>query len=488
MGKESRNRRKKSAGKPSKGLKWLLLAFGLLALIVFVGIFGIKGAVIRYLKSDAFRDQLITAAEKKLHADVELKQLRWEGSTVYIDGWQARGDAEAAFSQMEVDGLRASFNGVENSAWQIPEVRINQASLRFSKKRPAPTSSATAATPAENTPSASAPNWLKKWIPDHAEIGVVRIDATNLAFHDEQDIQHLSLTSVETSSRPLAAAGTWEITGRNGKLFVRNLPPMTIRQLETRWNHNEIFINQAALGFYDTAEISGSGDIQLGPRPKLNLDLQLSNLDTKNLLSPEWKKKLSGSLHGDFTIRGNPKEKNQLISKGSLHLKDGVIEGLPVLELIAQYTKMQRFKRLALHKASADFVKKGERIEISKLVIQSDGLTRLEGSFVLENRQIKKGQFRLGVTPGTLRWIPGAEQKVFTQARDGFLWTPLVISGSIDQPKEDLTARLTGAAIDTLVNDAPGQATDAAKKMLSDPSGTINTGKKLLNSLIPLLK
>src|SRR5690606_17290344 len=130
----------------------------------------------------------------------------------------------------------------------------------------------------------------------------------------------------------------------------------------------------------------------------------------------------------------------------------------------------------------------GDRIEITDLVLQSDGLTRLEGSFVLKDRQITEGQFRLGVTPGTLRWIPGAEQKVFTHAENGFLWTPLEISGSLDQPRENLSARLAGGAVESLVEDAPRQATDAAKKILRDPSSTIDTGKKLLDSLVPLLK
>ena len=181
-------------------------------------------------------------------------------------------------------------------------------------------------------------------------------------------------------------------------------------------------------------------------------------------------------------------KKNTLTTKGTLHLKDGVIESLSMLKLIADYTKMQRFKRLALHKVSADFVIKGNRLEISNLILQSDGLTRLEGTFIVEDRKIIKGQFLLGVTPGTLRWIPGAKQKVFTNSKNGFLWTPLEITGTLDEPRENLSARLAGAAVESLVKDAPKEAIDTAKKLLIDPSSTINIGKKLLGSLIPLLK
>ena len=205
-------------------------------------------------------------------------------------------------------------------------------------------------------------------------------------------------------------------------------------------------------------------------------------------MSADWKSKISGTLYGDIIVTGNPKKRNTLTTKGTLHLKDGVIESLSMLKLIADYTKMQRFKRLALHKVSADFVIKGNRLEISNLILQSDGLTRLEGTFIVEDRKIIKGQFLLGVTPGTLRWIPGAKQKVFSNSKNGFLWTPLEITGTLDEPRENLSARLAGAAVESLVKDAPKEAIDAAKKLLIDPSSTINIGKKLLDSLIPLLK
>lgn len=485
MGNASDNRKHKRSTTQIKPLKWVLVAASLLFIFVFVGGFVVYLQVQSYLKSDAFRDQIINLAENKLHADIDLDQLRWDGSTVYADGWHARGYPDSFFSSMKMDGLRALFNGTDNSAWQIPEIRINQLSFIFSEDRlPVATNRGSEF----NNPPKAISRWLKKWVPDRADINVIGIDATNMIFQDSQGNQKLAISSVETTSRPMTAPGTWEIHGRNGELLIHNLPPMTVRKLETRWNGDEIFINQAALDFYDSAELTGTGDIKMGSSPELNLDLQLQNLETKKILSTNWKSKISGSLHGDIFISGNPKDKAPLKAKGTLQLKDGAIEGLPMLDLIAEYTKMKRFKRLALHKTHADFVKMGNRLEFSNIVLQSDGLTRLEGDLILEERKIIKGEFLLGVTPGTLSWIPGAEQKVFTNSKNGFLWTPLVITGTLDEPHENLSARLRGAAVDTLVNDAPKQATDAAKEILKNPSEAIDKGKKLIDSLLPLLK
>jgi hypothetical protein len=88
--------------------------------------------------------------------------------------------------------------------------------------------------------------------------------------------------------------------------------------------------------------------------------------------------------------------------------------------------------------------KKGE-ILLTDLVLSSDGLVRLEGSLSIRGQQLE-GVFRLGLAPGTLATIPGAETDVFSPGERGLLWTPLRITGDLSDPKEDLTDRLIAAA------------------------------------------
>ena len=56
------------------------------------------------------------------------------------------------------------------------------------------------------------------------------------------------------------------------------------------------------------------------------------------------------------------------------------------------------------------------------------------------------GRFLLGIAPGVLSSIPGAETDVFLPGERGLLWTPLHITGTLDNPEEDLTDRLIDAA------------------------------------------
>ena len=71
-----------------------------------------------------------------------------------------------------------------------------------------------------------------------------------------------------------------------------------------------------------------------------------------------------------------------------------------------------------------------------------------------------------GVAPSTLEWIPGARERVFTVSRDGYLWTPVRLSGPIAHPSEDLTARLAQAATVQSINEVRQSVRDSARGLL----------------------
>jgi hypothetical protein len=87
----------------------------------------------------------------------------------------------------------------------------------------------------------------------------------------------------------------------------------------------------------------------------------------------------------------------------------------------------------------------GSRIEVSKFVAETKGLFRFEGEFTLEDKNID-GSFKIGAAPDVVDTLPGAREEVFTESRDGYLWTTLHLSGPAHHPNEDLKQRLVAAA------------------------------------------
>ena len=76
------------------------------------------------------------------------------------------------------------------------------------------------------------------------------------------------------------------------------------------------------------------------------------------------------------------------------------------------------------------------------------------------------GNLLVGLSPKILGWIPGAQDKVFVEERDGLRWAKVNISGTPTQPKEDLTKRLISAFRDKMTKEFKGQTKDAVKSLL----------------------
>jgi len=73
----------------------------------------------------------------------------------------------------------------------------------------------------------------------------------------------------------------------------------------------------------------------------------------------------------------------------------------------------------------------------------------IEGEISIERRRLR-GTIRLGLTREYLDWLPNPEE-VFDQRKSGYLWTNVHLSGTIDEPGQDLSPR-----INELFKQSPG--------------------------------
>jgi hypothetical protein len=116
-----------------------------------------------------------------------------------------------------------------------------------------------------------------------------------------------------------------------------------------------------------------------------------------------------------------------------------------MLDALAAYADTRRFRIIQLSDARTKWRYSDGAYVFTDFVMASEGLIRLEGDFSIKGKAID-GLFRLGLVPGTLASIPGAERDVFLPGERGLLWAPIRITGTLDDPKEDLTDRLMMAA------------------------------------------
>jgi hypothetical protein len=203
-------------------------------------------------------------------------------------------------------------------------------------------------------------------------------------------------------------------------------------------------------------------------RQSLNLQVNFDGVDVQPLLTPDWRERLTGKLVGQATIQaplGTGDAARAVTVSGSAALMDGQLTALPILDEIGTWTHTERFRHVELTHASADFTRTPDRLEVRNLIVESEGLIRVEGSYTVVNGQIA-GNFQVGLTPATLQWIPGSQEEIFVESRGGYLWTSMRLSGPAAHPEDDLTPRLVAATGKGVIEGAAGTVKKAAEGVL----------------------
>ena len=401
-----------------------------------------------YLRGDAFRALVSQKTSAFLHADGQYLPFHWTGFSVYSDGYQAHGEPGAAFCELRADQIRAEFQpqGVFHHAWQIDELTIQrlQVALGCETTTAARTEPHLPAVSSNQSSSEGEPTGESRrssWIPDRLELRRTQIKDVNLSWSTPG--QTGSVRQVRATIEPEDRA--WVATGYGGQLRQAGWPVLNIDHLRLRYQSPELFITDGQFKLSESENLNVSGQVSFEPNPAIDLQVKINGVVITPFLPVDWRASLKGVAGGDMRITGRLDNTETITATGKLNLTAAQLEALPVLNRIALFTRTEQFRQFALQKASAEFVWTKPKLTINRLILESEGLIRVEGACVVEHGNLE-GLFQVGVTPTSLRWLPGSQTRVFTVERDGYVWTPVHVSGPVDDLKEDLSQRLIAAA------------------------------------------
>jgi hypothetical protein len=257
----------------------------------------------------------------------------------------------------------------------------------------------------------------------------------------------------------------WVIDAQGGTVQEAGWPALDLESASMRWQSPTLYINSSSLRNGDS-RLSVTGSVET--RQSANLHVKLDGVDVQPMLTPDWRERLSGKLTGEADVQaplGTGEAERAVTVSGSASLADGQLTALPILDQIGLFTQTERFRRLELTEASAEFTRTPERLEVRNMVAESAGLIRVEGSYTVENGKID-GTFQVGLTPATLQWIPGSQEEIFTASRDGYQWTSMKLTGPAAHPVDDLTPRLVAATGKGVIQGVEGTVKKAAEGAL----------------------
>jgi hypothetical protein len=416
--------------------------------MVVLLVLGIGGAAVgyglirSYLHSDAFRLLLSRQVSRAADVDGSFSPLRWEGMAARTGGFTAIGDgpvtmirADDMRTEIGLDGLRDGYWLLRGSAARNVEITVDARRIADAPARPAIDDFTPP--PAPKAPAKS------RWLP--RELRFDEIDLQNLKATVLLDDGPLVVSGPRVRARGADGARAIDLDVRGGTIRppMDWLPEFRLDGLTARHRDGTVFLSEASLRMFENGTLQANGEIDLGGSGGFALQGDFGGIDAADVFSEDWSRRITGRIRGNYTVAKSPAG---LRANGFLEMREGVVTALPLLDVLAAYADTRRFRILTLHEASTDWEWTPERIVLRNLKLTSEGLVRLEGRLTIEADGRIDGDFRLGLPPGTLATIPGAETVVFLPGEHGLMWTPLRVGGTLNDPSEDLSDRLIAAA------------------------------------------
>ena len=293
---------------------------------------------------------------------------------------------------------------------------------------------------------------------------------------------------------PSGTEGDWALGAEDGELSLGAFPELGPLQIQSA----RLFLKRGSTVLRDAKLLVRSGGqcALSGEWKETDTELRgrLEGVPIHPFLPPWWQSRLLGAVDGEILVRQTPNASPEI--EATLSMKNGKLEALPVLTELDLFLGSPRFRSVPLRSASAKVLHSARGTELRGLKMDADGLLRLEGDLLIRDGQLD-GTLQVGISASLVQWLPVARSKVFSENREGYVWTPVRISGTPMQPLEDLSKRLTaaatGAVLETITNTinpqkkpgSPEEAKPADAKPANPLIAPVKSALDAVKSLLP---
>lgn len=425
-----------------------------------------------YLHSEGFRKFLSTKVSRAAGVDGEFSSFRWDGLAVDTDSFDAAGAGPLV--RLRADGLHTEigFGGVSRGVWELDGTRVRRLEAEVI---------ATRQDIQKEMPDIDAPvtkkERPKRWYPNEVRLNGFEVSEADIRA-TLKDGEVLTLTDVAVSARAGRTKGSYsgEIRGGSLRLPDEFWPGIHIGKIKARYQEGVLFITSASATMWEDGTLYASGEWDRESK-SYAFEGDVAGVALDQLVRESWAKKIIGRASSTFTATGG---QGDTLVRGRLTISDGSLTALPVLDVLAAYADTRRFRELVLTEAHANWEWREEETTFTDIVLGSEGVLSLKGNLSIRGEALD-GELMLGLAPGILSIIQGTEATVFIPGERGLMWAPVRISGTVDDPKEDLSDRLIASAGFRMIEELPGgeRVLKYSRRYLGDdPQEAIRRGKE----------
>jgi hypothetical protein len=441
-----------------------------------------------YLHGEKFRVLVGAVVSDVVDADVKFSPLEWQRTIVSTEGFSAEGSKSIRSIQAEDLTAKIRLLHMFRGEWFIDHLELSdlQVELNMCGEQSAPetdldtgvgeglgTESVIVLEP-ENSQNQG---FLADILPSRAKLQSLEVVRLGLQVHSENGVVDLADGSLRATRRA-GQKHSYDFTLSDAHIKAPWLDrPVKLDSAKGKYVDKNLYLQQSSSRVFRDAQLSLAGELA---KDRYKWFGTLENVDVEELVVEDWQRRLSGVLRTEFKVHST---QDGFSTRGVVSLDKGVLTALPILDRIAAYTNTNRFRRLVLTECRLNYTSEDKRIELSDIVIVSDGLVRVIGDLVINNGNLD-GDFRVGIVPGLLAHIPGAETKVFLRGEKGLRWAPLRITGTIDKPREDLSERIIAAAGGRIIELIPETGIKAVKLAQEKATGLPKAAIDFSNDVI----
>jgi uncharacterized protein involved in outer membrane biogenesis len=300
----------------------------------------------------------------------------------------------------------------------------------------------------EKSTTASPPSGL------NFEISNLTLQNANLLFLKPDNKKLLAVHDLTVQS---SASGEGEALSGKGELSMRQVS--VIDSIEVNDIRSSLVVDKRQLKLPDI-----TGKIEDGSlKANVILDLQkegypydvhadVADVDLAKLGArfTEKAKYLTGKFRATTDISGVGGDTDKLKGKGTAHVDNGTLAGIPLLQTIGALLRISEFDRIQFDEITLDFNMDNGVIEtpVIKLLskdIQITGNGKTDFDFNLDH------QLTLALSPTITDKIPKEIVKVLAKREDGFCTLTFTVKGPYDHPKTNIPEQLAKGAAGSLI-------------------------------------
>lgn len=422
-------------------------AAGTIALAVAVGIAVLNPRVTRYVESDAFREEIEKQTAKGLHfPDARYESIRRTGFLSAESAGFRSAQGTKALLAIDAYGIKARFNplGVLLRRWQLDEVNIDSGNVEVQVYEPKP------------EPSPAKPS---VFLPDRVYLKRVEAEPADVTWRFRNEKGGFFATRLLIT--PHGRDFEYDATGGTMKMAL--IPDLHLRQTHLLITKTLLTLYTLDLASGEKSEGKIHAEGKAGTRDDRSVDFKIDfdGVPVTDWAPASWKGHFSGAASGKVHWSGKDRKLESSRVQGTLAVRDGRVVRLPFLEKLASITREKSLENLELNECALELDWDSPRAQIKNIKIEDRGKFRIEGALTVKEKSLG-GAIELGMARKYLEWLPNAEE-VFTREEEGYLWTTVHLSGTIDKPEQDLSPRIIEA-----LKESPGAFLGLVFRQLGD--------------------